>query len=80
MGLAGKDAPDSRQRAAKVNRAEFFIDRARECYKRVEDIAGECEHLFKKSVIARLRGDEQLAEEWAQNYLLTHEAAMERIA
>ena len=31
MGLAGQDAPESRQRAAKVNKAEFYIDRAREC-------------------------------------------------
>lgn len=37
-------------------------------YKRVEDIDGECEQLMKKAIIAKLRGDEKLAEEWAQNH------------
>jgi anaphase-promoting complex subunit 5 len=34
----------------------------------MEDIEGECEQLMKKAIIARLRGDEKLAEEWAQNH------------
>ncbi|KAF2205108.1 hypothetical protein GQ43DRAFT_67384 [Delitschia confertaspora ATCC 74209] len=83
MGLAGQDDPSTsngqRRRAVNVNKAEYYIDRARECYKRVEDIEGECEQLCKKAILAKLRGDEQLAEEWAQNYLATWNAARERI-
>jgi anaphase-promoting complex subunit 5 len=37
-------------------------------YKRAEEIEGECEQLMKKAMIAKLRGDEKLAEEWAQNH------------
>jgi anaphase-promoting complex subunit 5 len=38
----------------------------------------ECEMLAKKALIAKLRGDEKLAEEWAENYLRTYNAAQER--
>jgi anaphase-promoting complex subunit 5 len=31
-------------------------------------VDGECEQLMKKAIIAKLRGDEKLAEEWAQNH------------
>jgi anaphase-promoting complex subunit 5 len=82
IGMAGRNglgtSNGQRYRAVKVSRAEFYIDRACECYKRVEDISGECEQLCKKAIIAQLRGDEQLAEEWAQNYGRTYTAGMER--
>lgn len=77
MGLAdpaiasgGKStgSPATRSTAANVALAELYIDRARSCYKRSGFAEGECEQLMKKAVIARLRGDEGLAEEWAQNH------------
>lgn len=72
IGLAGLDDPSNstsaRSRASNLSRAELYIDRARECYKRVEDIDGECEQLMKRAIIAKLRGDKKLAEEWAQNH------------
>ena len=82
MGLANPDSePDliktsgtslspapTRSRAAYVARAELYIDRARECFKRSGFLDGECEQLMKKAIIAKLRGDEKLAEEWAQNH------------
>jgi anaphase-promoting complex subunit 5 len=37
-------------------------------FRKIEDIEGECEQLMKKAILAKLRGDEQLAEEWAQNH------------
>jgi anaphase-promoting complex subunit 5 len=58
----------SRSTAANVAKAELYIDRARECYKKSGYLAGECEQLMKKAIIAKLRGDEKLAEEWAQNH------------
>jgi anaphase-promoting complex subunit 5 len=35
--------------------------------------------LAKKALIARLRGDEKLAEDWAENYLKTYQSAKERM-
>jgi anaphase-promoting complex subunit 5 len=35
---------------------------------------------MKKAIIAKLRGDEQLAEEWAQNHNRVWEEGMRRIA
>ncbi|KAJ4287004.1 APC5 protein [Kalmusia sp. IMI 367209] len=72
MGLAGLDeVPDStgaRSRASLVSRAEMYIDRARECFHTTEDVVAECGQFMKKAIIAKLRGDEELAEEWAQNH------------
>lgn len=79
MGLADPNAqpkastssPGSsanRSTAANVAKAELYIDRARDRYKKSGYLAGECEQLMKKAIIARLRGDEMLAEEWAQNH------------
>lgn len=83
MGMAGQEDDNTstcvRQRAAKVSKAEIYIDRARECYSHIEDINGECEMLAKKALIARLRGDEKLAEDWAENYLKTYQSAKERM-
>jgi hypothetical protein len=45
-------------------------------YKRIEDIRGECDTLYKKSMIARLRGDVALADEWAGRYLTLFNAHM----
>ncbi|KAL6712591.1 APC5 protein [Coniothyrium glycines] len=60
--------PSSRVRAAHIAKAELYIDRTRVCYKKVGHLAGECEQLMKKAILAKLRGDEKLAEEWAQNH------------
>ncbi|KAF2867178.1 anaphase-promoting complex subunit 5-domain-containing protein [Massariosphaeria phaeospora] len=83
MGLAGladtSAANGARLRAANVSRAELYINRAQESFKKVEDITGECEQLMKKAVIARLRGDEKLAEEWAQNHNRVWEAGLARL-
>lgn len=35
--------------------------------------------LAKKALIARIRGDDALARDWAENYLSTYERAMQRI-
>jgi anaphase-promoting complex subunit 5 len=87
MGLADPNAdakistsqfsPHShRSTAANVAKAELHIDRARECYKKSGYLAGECEQLMKKAIIAKLRGDEKLAEEWAQNHNRVWEEGM----
>ncbi|KAF2819990.1 hypothetical protein CC86DRAFT_460011 [Ophiobolus disseminans] len=66
----------NRSTAANVAKAELYIDRARTCYKKSGYLAGECEQLMKKAIIARLRGDEGLAEEWAQNHNRVWEEGM----
>ncbi|KAF2735130.1 hypothetical protein EJ04DRAFT_220174 [Polyplosphaeria fusca] len=84
IGLAGQtnnpDTGGTRLRATRINQAEMHIDRAREYFKRVEDVEGECEQLMKKAVLAKLRGDERLAEEWAQNHNRVWEEGRTRIA
>jgi anaphase-promoting complex subunit 5 len=42
-------------------------------------VEGECEQLAKKAIIAKLRGDEKLAQEWAQNHNRVWEEAKQRI-
>ncbi|KAF2709814.1 hypothetical protein K504DRAFT_482113 [Pleomassaria siparia CBS 279.74] len=83
IGLAGLDdastSHGARLRAMNMSQAEMYIDRARECFKRTESIDGECEQLMKKAVIAKLRGDEKLAEEWAQNHERVWNEGKERI-
>jgi anaphase-promoting complex subunit 5 len=69
----------NRSTAANVAKAELYIDRARECYKKSGYLAGECEQLMKKAIIAKLRGDEKLAEEWAQNHNRVWEEGMRGI-
>lgn len=69
----------SRSRTANVAKAELYIDRARECFKKSGYLDGECEQLMKKAIIAKLRGDEKLAEEWAQNHNRVWEEGMKRI-
>ncbi|KAL1613064.1 APC5 protein [Paraconiothyrium brasiliense] len=49
-------------------------------FKKAEDVEGECDQLMKKAIIARLRGDEGLAEEWAHDHNRVWEHGMERIA
>lgn len=69
----------TRSRAGKIAKAELYIDRAREYYKKCDYLDGECEQLMKKAIIAKLRGDEKLAEEWAQNHNRVWEEGMRRI-
>lgn len=75
---AETSAPSNPNRwtARHVANAELYTDRARECYKKSGYLAGECEQLMKKAVIAKLRGDEKLAEEWAQNHNRVWEEGM----
>lgn len=49
-------------------------------FKKAEDVDGECGQLMKKAVIARLRGDEELAEEWAHDHNRVWDHGVERIA
>jgi anaphase-promoting complex subunit 5 len=42
-------------------------------------VEGECEQLAKKAIIAKLRGDEKLAQEWAQNHNRVWEEAKQKI-
>ncbi|KAH7381676.1 anaphase-promoting complex subunit 5-domain-containing protein [Pyrenochaeta sp. MPI-SDFR-AT-0127] len=68
-----------RLRAGNIAKAELYIDRARELFKKSGYLDGECEQLMKKAIIAKLRGDEKLAEEWAQNHNRVWEESMRRI-
>lgn len=72
IGLAGQCDAESqaefRSRWGYIAKAELYIDRSRECFKKCSYLDGECEQLMKKALIAKLRGDEKLAEEWAQNH------------
>lgn len=89
MGLAdpskfSTNSPSSspgfyRSTAANVAKAELYIDRAREGFKKSGYVAGQCEQLMKKAIIAKLRGDEKLAEEWAQNHNRVWEEGMRTI-
>ncbi|CAG5177920.1 uncharacterized protein ALTATR162_LOCUS8444 [Alternaria atra] len=58
----------NRSRSANIAKAELYIDRARECFKNAAYLDGECEQLMKKAIIAKLRGDEKVAEEWAMRH------------
>lgn len=49
-------------------------------FHKTEDFEAECEQLMKKSLIAKLRGDEDLAEQWAQNHNRVWESGLDRIA
>lgn len=49
-------------------------------FHKTEDVEGECEQLMKKAIIAKLRGDEDLAEEWAHNHNRVWESGVERVA
>ncbi|KAF2839022.1 putative anaphase-promoting complex subunit Apc5 [Patellaria atrata CBS 101060] len=93
IGLAGKyisipsSSPSTPSRATTpdfsppvlthLSRAEFFLDNALECYTHLEDVEGQCECLMKKSIVARVRGDEGVSEDWAQRYLDTRRKAEE---
>lgn len=83
IGLAGLDDPSTssgaRARTANMSKAELYIDRARECWKKAEDIEGECEQLMKRAIVAKFRGDEKLAEEWSQNHNRVWEEGRKRI-
>jgi anaphase-promoting complex subunit 5 len=69
----------NRWTARNMAKAELYTDRARECFKKNGYLVGECEQLMKKSIIAKLRGDEKLAEEWAQNHNRVWEEGMKEM-
>ncbi|KAI4713329.1 hypothetical protein J4E89_002309 [Alternaria sp. Ai002NY15] len=58
----------NRFRVANIAKAELYVDRARECFQKAAYLDGECEQLMKKAIIAKLRGDEKVAEEWAMRH------------
>jgi anaphase-promoting complex subunit 5 len=77
MGLADPGrTTEPRLQTTYVAKAELYIDRARECFKKSSYLSGECEQLMKKAIIAKLRGDEKLAEEWSQNHNRVWEEGM----
>jgi hypothetical protein len=49
-------------------------------YKQIEDIRGECDTMNKKSLIARLRGDAELAEDWARKYVSLYEGHFSKLS
>jgi anaphase-promoting complex subunit 5 len=69
----------NRWTARNMAKAELYTDRARECFKKNGYLVGECEQLMKKAIIAKLRGDEKLAEEWAQNHNRVWEEGMKEM-
>lgn len=69
----------SLMQAANVARADVLVDRAMQHFKKCAYLSGECEQLMKKAIIAKTRGDEKLAEEWAQNHNRVWEEAMRGI-
>ncbi|KAF1934337.1 anaphase-promoting complex protein [Didymella exigua CBS 183.55] len=80
MGLADPArTSEPRLQTSYIAKAELYIDRARECFKRSSYLDGECEQLLKKAIIAKLRGDEKLAEEWSQNHNRVWEEGMRNI-
>ncbi|KAH6620145.1 anaphase-promoting complex subunit 5-domain-containing protein [Boeremia exigua] len=80
MGLADPaKATEPRLQTSYIAKAELYIDRARDCFKKSSYLDGECEQLMKKAIIAKLRGDEKLAEEWSQNHNRVWEEGMKRI-
>ena len=68
MGLAGQAADGSRQRSALMSKTDGHVDRAIALYEKLQDVRGHCEMLAKKAIIARMRGDLKLAEDWASKY------------
>jgi anaphase-promoting complex subunit 5 len=78
MGLAGKAEEGTRQRASLLSKTEGYVDRAIRLYEKLQDLRGQCEMLAKKAVIARMRGDLKLAEDWATKYLTLYERQFSR--
>ena len=54
------------------------MDRAIVLYEKLQDLRGQCEMLAKKAIIARMRGDLKLAEDWATKYLTLYERQFSR--
>jgi hypothetical protein len=40
----------------------------------VEDVRGECDCLKKKMLIANVRGDTELADDWGRRYIAVYDA------
>jgi anaphase-promoting complex subunit 5 len=78
MGLTGKTEAGSRQRASSLSKTEGYVDRAIALYEKLQDLRGQCEMLAKKAIIARMRGDLKLAEDWATKYLTLYERQLGR--
>jgi anaphase-promoting complex subunit 5 len=66
---AGEQA-SNRTCSGNIAKAELYVDQATECFKKAAYLDGECDQLMKKAIIAKLRGDEKVAEEWAMRHNL----------
>jgi anaphase-promoting complex subunit 5 len=58
----------NRSRSTNIAKAELYTERARDCFRNAGYLDGECEQLMKKAIVAKLRGDEKVAEEWAMRH------------
>lgn len=47
-------------------------------YEKIQDVRGECGMLAKKSMIARIRGDFALADNWVTKYITLCEKQLEQ--
>ena len=61
-------SPSPRACSTNIAKAELYIDRAQDCFMKAGYLEGECEQMMKKAIIAKLRGDEKVAEEWAMRH------------
>lgn len=64
--------------AIKVEFPPVLADSESAVYEKLQDLRGQCEMLAKKAVIARLRGDTKLSEDWATKYMTLYERQFER--
>jgi anaphase-promoting complex subunit 5 len=89
MGLARAAENNSRLRMSQMSKADGHLDKSLKCryprllhslltrhadYKCIEDVRGQCDSLRKKSIIANMRGDTEVADDWARRYLTVYEA------
>ncbi|RDI80150.1 hypothetical protein Vi05172_g9914 [Venturia inaequalis] len=67
IGLAGATT-DPRTRTSLLSKSENYVDRAGHYFHKILDTRSSLTLLAKKATIARLRGDDKLAEDWATKY------------
>ncbi|KAE9976717.1 hypothetical protein EG328_002432 [Venturia inaequalis] len=67
IGLAGATT-DARTRTSLLSKSENYVDRAGHYFHKILDTRSSLTLLAKKATIARLRGDDKLAEDWATKY------------
>ncbi|KAI5464374.1 anaphase-promoting complex subunit 5-domain-containing protein [Mariannaea sp. PMI_226] len=75
MGLAGQQAPKSKERGKYMTEALDAVQKAFTYYSRLEDIKQQCQLMAKKAMIMKLSGDKKLAADCAATYLQLQEKA-----